>query len=431
MSLQLFGNDGLIPHGSCLLWFSPLFWTHATADALIALAYYSIGAALLVIALKRRELLFRGTSLLFAAFILACATCHVFDVWTLWHPDYGSQAVVKIVTAVISVATAAIMWPLLPHVVALPSIGQLEATNGALNAEIAERRQAQAALALYAKELEASNLRLEGTLQNLDMARRQLVQSEKMASLGRLVAGIAHEINTPIGNGVTISTSLTEVVRRFRAALQNGVLMRSVLDGFTEDVDEAARLLTSNLANAAELVQSFKQVAADQASSQRRQFDLRETVEEVIATLRPRYKHTAHKIEIRIRPGILMDSYPGPLGQVVTNLVTNSLVHAFADGDLGHITLTARQREDGRIDILYRDDGSGIPPELRNQVFEPFFTTRQGQGGTGLGLHVVYNIVTNVLGGHISLAPQPDAGTAFALELPATAPTLPRANGQS
>ncbi len=429
MPFQLFGIDGLSPHGTCLLWFSSLFWTHATADALIALAYYSIGVTLVMIASKRRESLFRGVSLLFAAFILACATSHLFEIWTLWHPDYGAQAVVKIVTAVVSVATATIMWPLLPHLVSLPSIAQLEATNGALNAEIAERRQAEAALARYAKELEESNVRLEGTLQHLDIARRQLVQAEKMASLGGLVAGIAHEINTPIGNGITISTSLTEVVRRFRGGLQDGALKRSRLDSFTDDVDEAARLLTSNLENAAELVQSFKQVAADQASSQRRQFDLHETIEEVVATLRPRFKRTAHTVEIDIHPGIRMDSYPGPLGQVVTNLVTNSLVHAFGQSDHGHITLTARQRADGRIDMVYRDDGVGIPPAVHHRVFEPFFTTRQGQGGTGLGLHVVYNIVTNVLGGSISLAPGSAAGAVFVLELPATAPTLPRATG--
>lgn len=183
-------------------------------------------------------------------------------------------------------------------------------------------------------------------------------------------------------------------------------------------------MLSTNLDAAAELVRSFKQVAADQASSQRRPFDLHETMAEIVATLRPRFKRTSFTIAIAIPAGILMESYPGPLGQVITNLVTNSLNHAFEGREQGEMTLAARRMEEGRVILTYRDDGVGIPPEFQERVFEPFFTTRQGRGGTGLGLHVVYNIVTNVLGGAITLRSAVGQGAEFVMDLPLIAPNL-------
>ena len=399
----LFGYQGLVPHGSCLLWLSELFWTHAAADALIAAAYYSISVTLVVLVRRRPDRLLRRSGLLFAAFIVACATSHVMDIWTLWYPDYDVQALIKVATAAISVVTAVYLWPLLPRILALPSISQLE--------------QANAALADYTHQLES-------TLEHLDLTRGQLLQAEKMASLGGLVAGIAHEINTPVGNGVTVATSLAERVRRFRARLEGPSLKRSLLEGFADEVAEAAQLLTANLDTAAALIRSFKQVAADQTSSHRRGFDLRETVEEVVATLRPSFRRSGHSVDVDIEAGLTLDSYPGPFGQVVVNLVTNSLQHGFADDTPGHIHLSARPAGPGRVRLLYRDDGVGIPPELQGRVFEPFFTTRQGRGGTGLGLHVIYNIVTNVLGGTLSLTSAPGAGVEFAIDLPVNAPRL-------
>ena len=428
MPFQLFGIEGLAPHGTCLLWISQLFWTHATADALTALAYASISVSLLVVIRKHDNPLLRRMGAFFAAFILVCGSSHAMDIWTLWFPDYGAQALVKVATAAVSVLTAVLLWPLMPRILALPSIAQLEAANGALGLEISERRQAEATLAAYADELRRSNASLEQTLNRLDQTQAQLLQSEKMASLGGLVAGIAHEINTPVGNGITVASSLTELARRFRRQFEGEAIKRSHLDSFATDVEEAAGLLSTNLETAADLVQSFKQVAADQTSSQRRRFDLGETMEEIVATLRPRFKRTSFVIHMDIPPGIILDSYPGPLGQVVTNLVTNSLTHAFEGRAHVRMTVTATVEDGERVVIRYGDDGTGIARELRDRVFEPFFTTRQGKGGTGLGLHVVYNIVTNVLGGAITLRSATGEGVTFVIDLPLVAPILAAGN---
>ncbi len=428
MPFQLFGLEGLAPHGTCLLWISELFWTHAASDALISAAYASISISMILVIRKREDALLRRVGAFFAAFILVCGSSHAMDIWTLWFPDYGAQALVKVATATVSVMTAILLWPLMPRILALPSIAQLEAANTALNVEIAERRQAEVRLAAYADELKRSNRNLEQTLSRLDQTRTQLLHSEKMASLGGLVAGIAHEINTPVGNGITVASSLTELVKRFRLRIEGEAIKRSHLETFAADVEEAAGLLSTNLETAAGLVQSFKQVAADQTSSQRRRFDLGETMDEIVATLRPRFKRTSFAIEIGIPPGIVMESYPGPLGQVVTNLVTNSLLHAFEGRERGTMTLTAAMVGGERVTICYGDDGVGIPRELRERVFEPFFTTRQGSGGTGLGLHVVYNIITNVLGGSITLQSAVGEGVKFIIDVPLTAPTLVQSN---
>jgi len=424
MPFQLFGLEGLAPHGTCLLWISQLFWTHAASDTITAASYASISLSLVLVIRKREEALLRRIGAFFAAFILVCGSSHAMDIWTLWFPDYGAQAMVKLTTATISVVTAILLWPLLPRILSLPSTAQLEAANSALGQEIAERRQAEATLAAYADELKRNNNHLEQTLNRLEQTQSQLLQSEKMASLGGLVAGIAHEINTPVGNGVTVASSLSELARRFQQRITGEAIKRSHLETFAADVEEAAGLLSTNLDAAAELVRSFKQVAADQASSQRRPFDLHETMAEIVATLRPRFKRTSFTIAIAIPAGILMESYPGPLGQVVTNLVTNSLNHAFEGREQGEMTLAARRMEEGRVILTYRDDGVGIPPEFQERVFEPFFTTRQGRGGTGLGLHVVYNIVTNVLGGAITLRSAAGQGAEFIMDLPLIAPNL-------
>lgn len=424
MPFQFFGIEGLAPHGTCLLWIGELFWTFAFSDGLIALSYLSISISLLLVIRKRDEVLMRRVGLFFAAFILVCGGSHAMDIWTLWYPDYGAQGLVKLATAIISVVTAILMWPLLPEIFSFPSLAQLEAVNRALNVEVTERRQAEATLAAYADELKRNNNHLQQTLSSLDQARSQLLQSEKMASLGGLVAGIAHEINTPVGNGVTVASSLTDLARRFRRHIEGDAIKRSHLESFAADVEEAAGLISTNLDTAAGLVQSFKQVAADQTSSQRRAFDLHETIDEIVATLRPRFKRTPYAIRIEVPVGIVMESYPGPLGQVITNLVTNSLTHAFQGRDRGEMVITARSEGDDRLRLTYGDDGIGIPSEWRHRIFEPFFTTRQGRGGTGLGLHVVYNIVTNVLGGTIALRGDKDCGVEFILDLPLTAPDL-------
>lgn len=271
------------------------------------------------------------------------------------------------------------------------------------------------------QELTKANADLTRTLERLRQTRKELVEAEKLASLGRLVAGVAHELNTPLGNSLTVATTLTERVREFRAQLAGGMLRRSVLDAFSNDMDQGTQLLASSLRNAADLVQDFKQVAVDQTSSQRRAFNLKTLVNEVVTLLQPQLKRTPHRIVVEVADDIEMDSYPGPLGQVFTNILQNALIHAFAEKEEGSVNITAACL-DHSVLIRISDDGCGMTDEVMEKIFEPFFTTRLGSGGSGLGMNIVYTLVTAVLGGRIQVCSAPMAGSTFRIELPLVAP---------
>ncbi|RRJ84545.1 ATP-binding protein [Aestuariirhabdus litorea] len=263
----------------------------------------------------------------------------------------------------------------------------------------------------------------EQMLNELRITQSSLIQSEKLASLGSLVAGIAHEINTPVGIGVTVASSLGDRLKRIKEATESGALRKSDFEQFIREVDEATVLLNSSLSNAAHLIQDFKQVAADQTSSQRRRFNLLTVVSEVMSTLSPKLKHTRHKVIEQIDPDIVMDSYPGPLGQIITNLVNNALIHAFEGIKQGTIQVTAyRDDEHQAARILFKDSGCGMSEEQLTRIFDPFYTTRMGDGGTGLGMNIVYNITNNILGGTINVTSKLGGGTLFELRLPLTAP---------
>lgn len=271
-------------------------------------------------------------------------------------------------------------------------------------------------------KLEKANEELEGALETLKLAQDELVRAEKLAALGSLVAGVAHELNTPIGNSVTVASTLQDKTREFREAVASGRVRRSTLDGYMEGAETACDLLLRSLSQANELVSSFKQVAVDQASAQRRRFDLRLVVEEVAATLAPMLKKTPFKLELELADKLTMDSYPGSLGQVITNLVANSLAHAFEGREHGVMHLKTWRRSPREVGIEFFDDGVGIPETDLKRVFDPFFTTKLGRGGSGLGLHIVYNLVTRVLGGRIEVSSRPGSGTRFEFVLPFEAP---------
>jgi signal transduction histidine kinase len=245
----------------------------------------------------------------------------------------------------------------------------------------------------------------------------QMVESEKLAALGGLVAGMAHEINTPVGIAVTAASHLVDKTDELRAAWQAGSMKRSTLDRFIAGVEDAGRLILANLERSNELVQSFKQVAVDQSSEARRTFAVREYLEDILRSLRPSLKRTPHLVEITCDPGVTITSYPGALAQVVTNLVLNSVVHGYAEGVSGRIRLSASGR-DGGVRLVYADDGRGIADDVRQRIFEPFFTTRRSSGGSGLGLHIVYNLVTQQLGGTITVTSAPGEGTEFTVDIP-------------
>ena len=285
--------------------------------------------------------------------------------------------------------------------------------------DITERKRAEAELQRHREHLE--ELVGERTAE-LHQAMTQLVQSEKLAALGNLVAGVAHELNTPLGNTRVVASTLGEDLRAFAAAVDSGALRRSQVDAFLNRGCEAVDLLERNTARAADLISHFKQVAVDQTSTRRRSFNLRQTIEEVLATLRPQFKRTAHRIELDIPPDLELDSYTGPLEQVIANLISNSLTHGFARVEAGCIRIEAAPLDAGYIRLRYDDDGAGIPEKILNRIFEPFFTTRLGSGGSGLGLYIVYNLVTKILGGTIHGFSHMDKGVTFTLVLPQTAP---------
>ena len=271
-------------------------------------------------------------------------------------------------------------------------------------------------------ELQERGRQLSRSLEDLRAAQDSLVQTEKLAALGRLVAGVAHEINTPVGTSLTVASAFINKTKRFEADVASGNVRRSTLAEFIAASREAASQITVNLGHAADLIQSFKQVAADRNVSDRRRFDLGQVTEQVVKGLRFGLRSQNLKVSVECETDLFMNSYPGPYGQVLTNLVLNSAVHAFPDGAQGNVRIAAQASGKGSVEVLFSDDGCGMSAEVKRQVFDPFFTTRRDQGSTGLGLHIVYNIVTNRLGGRINLETRPGAGTKIRIVMPREAP---------
>lgn len=287
-----------------------------------------------------------------------------------------------------------------------------------------DRRRAQ-------DDLRAAKEAAEAALAELRDTQASLVEAEKLAAIGGLVAGVAHEVNNPVGISLTVASSLGERAEIFAAELAAGAPKRSSLDGFVAATREATRLMVANLKRAADLVTAFKQVAVDRVHAERRHFDLKETVEQIVASLRPSLRSARLAVVSDVEVGLEMDSYPGQVGQVVTNLVMNALTHAFPNDGAGIVSVTARRRGDGAIELICADTGVGMSEETQRRAFDPFYTTKRGQGGTGLGLHIVYNIVTLRLGGAIELTSTPGGGTRFVVTLPAVAPQEARADAET
>lgn len=281
--------------------------------------------------------------------------------------------------------------------------------------DITDRKAAEAASVRAREEAEQA-------LTELRSAQESLIQAETMASLGQLVAGVAHEINTPIGIGLTAASHIGEQAQILRDRFAGGVLRKSDFVEFLDGLGESARLLMANIDRAASLVQSFKQVAVDQSSGDRRLFDLGGYIDEILFSLRPRLKRTRLTVLVECADNLMMDSFPGALGQVLTNLVINAIVHAYGDGGAGTIRIAGQADGADRVRVDFMDDGIGIPPEHLPKVFDPFFTTKRGRGGSGLGLHIVFNTVTGPLGGTVTVQSWPGQGTRFTLVLPRGAP---------
>nr|WP_249158979.1 HAMP domain-containing sensor histidine kinase [Bradyrhizobium tropiciagri] len=267
-------------------------------------------------------------------------------------------------------------------------------------------------------ELRSAKEKAESALLELNAAQQNLIDAERLAALGGLVAGVAHEVNNPIGISLTVASSFARRTEMFENELKTEQLRRSKLDEFVRTSRDAAQQLVANLQRAGELIQSFKQVAVDRSHAERRQFALAESTDQIVASLRPVLKKAAIALSVDVPEGLLIDGYPGAYGQILTNLFLNAVNHAFADGRSGTITISARGRGADDVEIIFADDGAGMTPDVQRQAFDPFFTTRRNEGGTGLGLHIVYNLVTQQLGGRMMLESRLGQGTTFRIIMP-------------
>jgi signal transduction histidine kinase len=271
-------------------------------------------------------------------------------------------------------------------------------------------------------ELRASKEKAESALLELNAAQQNLIDAERLAALGGLVAGVAHEVNNPIGISLTVASSFARRADMFESELKSDTpLRRSQLEDFVRTCQDAAQQLVANLHRAGELIQSFKQVAVDRSHAERRQFSLSEATDQIIASLRPVLKKAPVTISVEVPDGLIIDGYPGSYGQILTNLFLNATNHAFPDGRSGTISISAKPRGNDDIEIIFADNGAGMTPDVQRQAFDPFFTTRRNEGGTGLGLHIVYNLVTQQLGGRMMLDSRLGQGTTFRIIMPRTA----------
>jgi signal transduction histidine kinase len=251
---------------------------------------------------------------------------------------------------------------------------------------------------------------------------RYLIETERLAALGGLVAGVSHEINTPVGTSLTVASALARRTAAFANQIAEGPVRRSQLDEFADSCRDASNQLVANLQRAGELIQSFKQVAVDRSHVDRRSFDLKVVTEQIVASVRPGLpKSRRDSIAMEMPPDIVLNSYPGAYGQVLTNLIFNAFTHGLPNHSGGRVLIKARLG-DGQVEITFSDDGIGIPGDVQRHVFDPFFTTRRAHGSTGLGLYIVHNLVTQHLGGAITLASAPGRGTTICMTLPLEAP---------
>lgn len=279
--------------------------------------------------------------------------------------------------------------------------------------------------------LKEANNELIQTLEKLHQFQRQIVQNEKMASLGDMVAGVAHEVNTPIGLGVTASTMMLDRLSDMRKSFEDKTLKASSLSKFINEGEENLNIIYRNLNRAAELISSFKQVAVDQSSENNRIFSFSKLMDEILMSMRPKLKKINHKINVHCVDNLVVESKAGPINQIMINLIMNSIIHGFEYMDKGQIDISIELVDNTKVSIEFKDNGKGIPEHLRKRIFDPFVTTKRGQGGSGLGMHLVYNLVTQALNGSISIVSEEDQGVQFRILFPVKLVDIDKAQGSS
>jgi len=273
----------------------------------------------------------------------------------------------------------------------------------------------------YSKELEQEvqerTSELKSSLEMIQKSQTRLIESEKMASLGRLVAGVAHEINTPVGVSVTAASHLQKKCDHFMKLYEDKKVSQDDFDSFLDVNNKSAQIILSNLERAAELINSFKRISVDQTSDAIREINLKEYLNSIILSLHPKLKKTQHQVQFECDDNINISIAAGSLSQIVTNLIENSLVHAFQENQHGHMQLSIEPVQKG-LELTYTDDGKGLEKEEIEQFFEPFYTTKRSSGGSGLGTHIIYNLVTQSLGGSIHLTSEPNKGLKISITIP-------------
>lgn len=318
---------------------------------------------------------------------------------------------------------------LLTSMVAGTLVGRLLGEAGRLNALVNERtsdlirtneylEQTLGEVEEKQAELFLLNDQLEQSLDHLKETQEQLIQSEKFAALGELVAGVAHEINTPLGIGITLATFIQDKHNHLIKDFEASTLSKNELREYNEALSEAIEVMVNSLNRSAEIISSFKNVAGEQSVLELRTFNVKKYFDDVLQNLKPRLKKTNHCIELICDPELEIYHYPGVFSHILTNFIVNSLTHGFEEGIIGHIQITFEQKDE-TCTLIYTDDGVGISEDHLPHVFNPFYTTKKGQGSTGLGLHIIYNIVTQNLGGQIQLKTEKNGGVEFKIHFPA------------